>query len=211
MADYRSFEMYWWFADLLNEYLKVHLIAKPVGLEIGFRLALPGETTIRKPDLALVLHSNPIAIALSDCTYKGIFDLCVEFLSDSTRKEKERDTVAKKAEYCQAGVTEYFILDRKGTETAFYRLNRRGTYSPIRPRFGVIRSHVLSGFQFRVNDLYSHPLLHERIGDPVYQSFILQEYQAEAKRADAAEQRADAERQRAEQLAAKLRALGREP
>ncbi len=211
MADYLSFEMYSWFFSLLKEYLKACAVAKMVGLEIGFRLALPSKTAIRKPDLALVLQTNPIDIAGDDMTYHGIFDLCIEFLSDSTRQEKERDTIVKKAEYCQAGVPEYFLLDRNGRETAFYRLNRRGTYSPIRQRQGVIHSNVLPGFQFRLDDLYSQPPFRERIHDSVYQSFLLRDYQAEVRRADAAEQRAEVERQQAEQLAATLRALGVDP
>lgn len=204
MADYLSFEMYRWFFLLLEEYLKAHPIAKLVGLDIGFRLALPEKTSIRRPDLALLLHSNPIAIEDEDCTYKGIYDLCIEFLSDSTPQEAKRDTVVKKSEYCQAGVQEYFILDRKGKETAFYRLNKRGQYSPIPQPEGVIRSEVLPGFQFRIEDLYRYPDIHEKINDSVYSSFILLDYQA-------LEQRAETAEKRAEKFAAKLRALGIEP
>ncbi len=194
-------------------------IADPIYLEIGFRLALPKKTTIRKPDLAVILHSNSMVIQADDCTYQGIYDLCIEFLSDSTLQEVERDTIVKKGEYCQAGVREYFILDRKGVHTAFYRLTGTGRYAPIRPQFGgIIRSDVLPGFQFRVQDLYEHPDLHDRLDDPVYHAFILLDYQAEHQRAEAADQRAEAERQRAEaadqrakRLAVMLKELGFDP
>lgn len=205
MADYLSSKMYRWFFSLLEEYLKTHPIAKLICLDIGFRLTLPDKTSIRRPDLALILHSNPMTIDDEDCTYKGIFDLCIEFLSDSTPQEVKRDPVVKKAEYCQAGVTEYFILDRKGSETTFYRLNERGSYSYIPPQSGeVIRSEVLPGFQFRIGDLYIHPPLIDKINDPVYNSFILQEYQAE-------HHRAEAEHQEKLKFAAKLRELGIDP
>jgi len=211
MADYQSSKVYRWFVLLLEEYLKAFPIAKSIYLEIGFRMALPEKTAIRKPDMALILHSNPIAIGDEDCTYNGIFDLCIEFLSDSKPQEVERDTIVKKAEYCQARIKEYFILDRKGKETAFYRLNERGGYSPIPQTGGVIRSEVLLGFQFRIEDLYTQPPLHERIEDNVYKAFILQEYQAEHQRAEAEYQRAEAERQEKLKFAAKLRELGIDP
>ena len=219
MADYLSFAMYSWFFSLLQEFLKAHPIATMIGLEIGFRLALPQKISIRRPDLALILHTNPVAMAGEECTYRGVFDLCVEFLSDSTPQDVLRDTVVKKAEYCQAGVTEYFILDRKGKETAFYRLSRRGRYASIRPQpGGVIRSEVLPGFQFRVQDLYDQPDFRDRIEDRVYQSFLLVDYQAEYHRADAERQRADAaerhaeaERQERLRLAAMLKERGIDP
>jgi Uma2 family endonuclease len=204
MADYLSFAMYLWFLNLLEEYLTAHPIARMIGLEIGFRLVLPHAISIRRPDLAVILHSNPVAIANTDCTYRGVCDLCIEFLSDSTAQDVRRDTVVKKAEYCQAGVTEYFILDRKGNETAFYGLTKAGTYAPIRQPGEIIQSEVLPGFQFRLQDLYDHPDLRERLDDSVYNSFILLDYQA-------AEKRAKAERQRAERLAAMLKELGIDP
>lgn len=218
MADYLSFAMYRWFFVLLNEFLKAHPIATMIGLEIGFRLALSHKISIRRPDLALILHTNPVAMAGEECPYRGVFDLCIEFLSDSTPQDVTRDTVVKKAEYCQAGVTEYFILDRKGKETAFYQLTRAGTYAPLPAPGGVIRSEVLPGFQFRVQDLYDQPDFHDRLDDRVYQSYLFVDYQAERRRADAADrraeeerQRADAERQRAERLAAMLRNVGIDP
>ncbi|GAK60221.1 hypothetical protein U27_00112 [Candidatus Vecturithrix granuli] len=219
MADYLSFKMYRWFLKLLEEFLRAFPIAKMIGLEIGFRLALPEKTSIRRPDLAIILHANPVDIEDEECTYRGIFDLCIEFLSDSKPQDVTRDTVVKKLEYCQAGVREYFILDRKGRETAFYRLDRHGKYVPL-PQLpnGIIRSDVLTGFQFRVADLYNTPELLELVNDPIYRSYILREYQAERQHADAERQRADAARQRAEaeqqeklKFAAKLRELGIDP
>ncbi|MCP3940934.1 MAG: Uma2 family endonuclease, partial [Desulfobacteraceae bacterium] len=198
MANYLSSETYRWFASVLEEYLKANHVAKPVFLDIGFRLALPGKTSIRKPDVSLILNSNPVGIHGGDSTYKGIFDLCIEFLSDSKQSEIDRDTIVKKAEYRQAGVREYFILDGKGYETAFYRLTGKGKYSHIPRLGGIIRSDVLPGFQFRTKDLYSHPDLREKINDRVYKSFILLDYQKEKKKAEAESKRAEAESKRAE-------------
>jgi Uma2 family endonuclease len=219
MADYLSTQMYLWFLQLLQDYLKTYPIAKLLVLDFGFRLALPHKTTIRKPDLAVIHESNPVGVNPFDRSFRGIYDLCIEFLSDSTKKEVERDTVVKKSEYGQIGVTEYFILDRKGDQTAFYRLSRRGTYAAIAPRSGgVIQSAALPGFQFRIDHLYDRPPLIDIVHDPVYTGFVLKEYQEQYIEAKAARQRAEAERQRAdaavaaaEKLAEKLRSLGVDP
>jgi len=202
MPDYRQYRMYDWLLALLRCYLSVRPIAKMVALEIGFRLALPNKVTIRKPDVFIVRNDNPIDIANDDRSYKGICDLAIESLSDSRRKEVERDTVQKKGEYAGVGVHEYYILDARGRHMAFYRINQQGTYDGFQPdKEGLIRSTVLPGFQFRVEDLYLQPALLAMATDPVYQAFVLPEYQAE-------KARAERERARAERLAARLRELG---
>ena len=205
MGDHLSYLIYDWFHSLLKQYLETYPVAKIFGTDMGFRLALPQKTVIRKPDLSIVLDSNPVRFGLLDRSYKGIFDMCIEFLSDSTKKEAERDTVEKKSEYAGTGVKEYFILDRLGNETFFYRLNRRGLYSTIRPAPGkIIRSAVLPGFQFRKADLYTRRGFESLVEDPVYNSFVLKKWQAERSRADEAEKKA-------RKLADRLRSLGIDP
>lgn len=202
VADVSNADLYRWFLILLNAFLEAQPIARMVNLEIGFRLALPDKTTIRKPDLFVVRNDNPVPLHDSDRTYAGICDLCVESLSDSTTQEIERDTKTKKAEYEGVGVHEYYILDASGKYTAFYRRTPDGDYAPIHTgRDKVIRSQVLPGFQFRLADLYRQPALIELTEDPVYQQYVLLEYQAERRRADQ-------ERARADRLAARLRELG---
>ncbi len=199
MADYEKAATYHWFVKVLDSYLEVYPIARVMILEIGFRLTLPHKTTIRKPDLSLVLHNNPIALGDHDRTYQGIFDLCVESLSDSTKHEIERDTKVKKSEYEGIGVQEYYILDPSGTHQAFYRRNQWGVYVPIRAVDGVIRSTVLPGFQFRIAHLTYRPSLMSLVTDPVYHDFVLLDYQAEKARAEQEKARAEQEKFRAEQ------------
>lgn len=215
MADYAKYMMYLWFLDVLRDFLHVQPIAKIIGLETGFRLALPTKTAIRKPDLGVVLQSNPVPLGDHDRSYHGIFDLCVESLSDSSQTEIDRDTIIKRAEYAAAGVQEYYILDERGIETQFYRLNQQGIYLPMPRTDGVIRSAVLPGFQFRIQDLYDQPAPHRLVDDPIYSGFISPLYRAERLRAEQAEaqlmeerQRAEQERQRAEHYAALLQAAG---
>jgi Uma2 family endonuclease len=172
--------------DLLKDFLHVHPLARMIGLEMGFRLPLPHKVTIRKPDLGVVLDSNPVPLGDEDRSYGGIFDLCIESLSDSSQAEVDRDTIIKKLEYAQAGVREYYILDDQKTETAFFVLNR-GVYQPIPPQKGVMRSTILPGFQFRISDLYRQPLPPAMITDPVYSGFVSPYYRAERERAEQAE------------------------
>ncbi|MDM8560902.1 Uma2 family endonuclease [Candidatus Parabeggiatoa sp. HSG14] len=111
--------------------------------------------------------------------------MCIEAISESSAKEVIRDTVIKKAEYAQAGVKEYIILDDNDNHTAFYRLNASGVYVPIKPvNENIIQSTVLPGFQFRINDLYNRPLPKAMIDDPIYQGFVLPSYTADVTQID---------------------------
>jgi Uma2 family endonuclease len=226
MSDFSTILVYDWFLELLGYFLKSHPIGKKTFLEMGFRLNLPGETDIRKPDLAVVLNDNPEPILPDDKTYQGIFDFCVEVLSDSTAEIKKRDTVTKKKEYAMCGVKEYYILDARREQTQFYRLGKKGVYIPIKPVKGdIIKSKVLPGFQFRISDLFRKPTIEEMISDKVYQDFVLPSYTQEKLARKAAELARKAEKlarkaeertrkkaeQRAKQLAEKLRALGVDP
>jgi len=201
VSDYSGYLMYKWLVMLLDHFLTVNPIGKIVGLEFGFRMSLPGKTTIRKPDLGFVLNTNPAMLHLKDRSYKGIFDLCIEALSDSTVEEIKRDTLVKKSEYEAAGVQEYYILDPNEEETVFYRYNEdERQYEAIKPVYGdIIRSEVLTGFCFRISDLYQQPCLEKMSGDPVYKEFILPFYQTEKQKAEQAEKLLITEKQKAEQ------------
>ena len=202
VSDFLTFSMYKWFFELLEHYLRTYPIAQTTG-DMGFSLPLSSyQNDIRRPDLAVVLNANPIPLKPTDKSYKGTYDLCIEALSDSSKQDIERDTTEKKAEYAQAGVKEYYILDGHDRYTAFYYLNQRGIYVPIKAVTGdIIQSAVLPGFQFRRADLLTKPSPDEMIDDSIYQSFVLPGYSEERRARQAAEQRA-------EQLAQKLRALG---
>ncbi|RLT36356.1 MAG: Uma2 family endonuclease [Chloroflexi bacterium] len=190
VTDYAKYMMYLWFVDVLRDFLHAQPLARIVGLELGFRLALATKTTIRKPDLGVVLNTNPIPLGDHHRSYRGIFDICVESLSDSSQTEIDRDTIIKREEYAAAGVQEFYLLDEGGIETQFYGLNQRGVYEPLPQVDGVVRSRVLPGFQFRVADLYDKPGTAQMMADPVYSGFIAPLVRAERQRAEAAETRA---------------------
>jgi Uma2 family endonuclease len=199
VADYAQFCLYLWFLGLVKDYLHVRPVGRMIGLEMGFRMAFLNRVVIRKPDLAVVLNTNPGPLHDKDRSYRGIFDLCIESLSDSTQKEVERDTVTKRLEYAAAGVREYFILDEQRRETAFYQLTSSGVYVPIRAVGGVIHSNVLPGFRFRLADLYRMPEPPALVADPVYRDFVSPFLRAERERAEEALALAEQERERAEQ------------
>lgn len=210
VASVIEFAMYLWFIKILEQYLEQHPIAQTIGLETGFEMVLPHKTTIRKPDLGVVLHSNPTSLRERDRRYYGIFDICIESVSASSKAEIERDTVDKFSEYQLAGVQEYYILDERGLETVFLQ-NQQGIYQPLPIIEDVVHSQVLPGFQFRLEDLARRPKLIDLTTDVVYQNYILPEYQQERQAKQLAQQRAEQERQAKEKLAAKLRELGIDP
>jgi Uma2 family endonuclease len=218
MTDFKGSKVYQWFLVLLHQFLENFPIAKMTGLEFGFRLALPGKTTVRKPDLAVVLNSNPMILGDSDFSYRGTFDMCIESLSYSRLREIKRDTVEKKKEYQNIGIREYYILDARGLETAFYHLNNRGKYQKIRAVNDVIHSQVLPGFQFRISDLYAQPFQEKMAEDALYNSFVMPFHQklkhiaelerkkaeSEKRKALKAEKKAEQERRRADQISLQL-------
>ncbi len=160
--------------------MEVFPVGQIMALEMGFRLDLGDKVSIRKPDLAVLLDTNPVKARPSDRSFHGICDLCIEFLSDSTPAEVKRDTILKKEEYAKAGVPEYYILDRRGNHTAFYQLNKQGVYEPMDgSEKGIIRSTVLEQFAFRRQNLEAQTPFKTLINDPIYKPFVLKSLQEE--------------------------------
>jgi hypothetical protein len=212
MSEQITYLTYLWHLELVNFYLKTHPIAELAGLEMGFRLVLPDEVDIRKPDLGVVLKSNPVPLLPHESSYQGTFDMCIEALSQSNADMIKRDTVIKKAEYALAGVKEYFILDGNQRYSEFYRLSASGLYVPIKPlKGGIIKSKVLPGFQFRIDDLYQKPSPDEMVNDKVYKDFVLPGYSEALEKSEQEKRARKKAEQRAEKLAEKLRALGIDP
>ncbi|MCB0064738.1 MAG: Uma2 family endonuclease [Caldilineaceae bacterium] len=200
VGDYAQFRLYFWFINLLHDFLHVNPIARMIGLEMAFRMQIgPDDVKIRKPDLGVVLNTNPVPLGDKDRSYRGVFDLCIESISDSTPGETARDTVTKKQEYAAGGVQEYYILDERGRVTEFYELSASGVYVPIRPENGVIRSTILPGFQFRYADIYRLPQPPDLLDDEIYHGFASPFIRAERQRTEQERQRTEQERERAEQ------------
>jgi Uma2 family endonuclease len=204
VSDVRGSRSYRWFCGILECYFQTNPAGTIINLDIGFRMELPDGTSIRIPDLSVVLDSNTDSVSDKDCKYSGIFDICVESLSYSSSKEVKRDTVTKKAEYEAAGVREYYILDARGKKTAFYSLNQKGKYEKLVPEGDIVRSRILPGFQFRVSDLYRQPSFKEMAEDGVYSGYVLPFYAEEKQRAEKEKLRAEKEKLRAEKAEKKI-------
>lgn len=214
VSDQLTVQVYFWLLELLLHYLRRHPDAQILGLETGFRLALPdGKVSIRKPDLGFIHRDNPIQRADTERSYTGIPDLLIEALSDSTQANRQRDEMTKKGEYAAVGVREYYILhhDHDPACLAFYTTAASGLYVPIPLQEGVIHSRVFPGFRFRRADLQRRPSLTELRKDPIYAHFVLPEWReaeavAEQARAIAEQSRAQAEQERCRREVAEARA-----
>ena len=164
------------FKRMIEQYLSVNSIAQLVWLDMAFSITMDGKSMIRKPDLAIILNTNPFQPDDFDRSYKGTYDICIEFLSDSKKDYVLKDTIYRKQEYCAASVKEYYIIDDKNINTAFYRLNSQGDYEPIPQKNGIITSTVLPGFRFRVQDIYNRPDFKELMKLDVYKEYMLVDY-----------------------------------
>jgi len=190
MATLVQTKAYIWFLQLLKDFLHVNPIGEISTLETAFQFQIPTKKQVRIPDIAIVLDRNPVTLNDYDKTFAGIFDICIEYVSDSSQKEIDRDTIIKHGEYESAGVPEYYILDdpnpkeKRADETAFYRLDTNGIYQAIQPVNGVIQSAVLPGFQFRIGDIKRRPNPSVMLDDPVYHNFTSPFLRAERIRAE---------------------------
>ncbi len=230
VSDWATILLFQWFTGLIRYYLDSHRGGQLTNQELGFSFSLAvrgvNRRSIRRPDTAVILPGNPLWLQPRDRSYRGIFDLCLEALSDSDPKQKARDQVVKYREYAQAGVPEYYILAADLADCAFYRREPQGLYQPIlSDQQGIMASTALPGLRWRWDDLTRQPSLNALLADPVYQDYVLPELSlARAEKAAALEQaeqatrRAEQEAQRAEQasaratqLAERLRQLGIDP
>jgi Uma2 family endonuclease len=117
----------------LTQYL-LHLLnayfAHPIGtvLDAPFVMRLDAAGSYREPDLQVVLNANPGQ--LTDTEMIGPADICIEVVS---RESVTRDYGDKFAEYEQAGVQEYWIIDPVRQTCHFYRLHPAQHYTPAQP------------------------------------------------------------------------------
>jgi hypothetical protein len=208
VSDNLSYWIYDWLRSLLNEFLKVHPIAKCTALEHGFRLALPDRIVIRKPDLAAARNDNPVPLGELDCSYRGIFDLCIEALSDKTRAAIERDSVEKRRDYADIGVREYYIVHHDPDRLMFLSRGLHDGFQSILGQDSIVRSRTLPGFQFRIRDLLGRTAIEDLRHDPVYRAFVHPAWHQEESKRQQAEQVLREARQQRNAAVLKLRDLG---
>lgn len=120
--------------DALTSYLRMLLAAyfelKSIGRVIGEPFVMQLETIqrFREPDLQVILNSNPGT--LTDNAMIGPADICIEVVSPES---VARDYGDKFAEYEEAGVREYWIIDPIRQRAQFNRLDEAGVYAAVSP------------------------------------------------------------------------------
>jgi len=120
------------------------------GPRVAFRI---NETESPEPDLAFVRRDRRHLLRRGFVA--GPPDLAIEIVSPDS---VERDYVAKRHQYREAGVSEYWIIDEENQRVTLLRLDARGRYREVRPRHGKYVSRVLPGFFLRAEWLWQDPL-----------------------------------------------------
>lgn len=144
----------WFLSTLLGLYAEAFTLGEVLAAPFEMR-HLPGRSS-REPDLLFVSREH--SDRLTADRLEGPADLVVEIVSNSSAR---RDREEKYAEYQEAGVREYLIVDpRPGKrQMYFYLLNERGEYEAIAPdAAGRYHSTVLPGFWLDPTWLWQDPL-----------------------------------------------------
>jgi Uma2 family endonuclease len=78
--------------------------------------------------------------------------IAVEFVS-AGRRNRERDYIDKRSEYLEAGVAEYWIIDRFARRLTVVRNDPAGPQEVIIPEGGTYRTSLLPGFELELAPL----------------------------------------------------------
>jgi Uma2 family endonuclease len=105
--------------------------------------------TIREPDVLYFRPENTPA----DGKYPDAVDLVMEVVSESP-SDRKRDLEDKRADYAQAGVTEYWIVDPQERRILVLALDGT-TYREIGVfTSGVVSSVLLPGFEINADSVF---------------------------------------------------------
>jgi Uma2 family endonuclease len=109
------------------------------------------EGKFREPDLMLLLDANDLR---RENRYWRGADLVIEVVSED---DPERDTVAKRADYAEVGIPEYWIVNpAEGTVTVLSLVAKRGEYAEhgVFQRGQTATSHLLPDFGVQVSAIF---------------------------------------------------------
>jgi Uma2 family endonuclease len=128
----------------------IHALGRVVGAPFQMKLPRSG----REPDVLYIANAH--LDRLTPTYLDGPADLVVEVISpDSVHRDRE----TKFAEYQEAGIPEYWLLDPQAEQAEFYRLNAAGRYERVAlDADGIYHSQVVPGFWLRVVWLWQQPL-----------------------------------------------------
>ena len=137
------------FAYQLTTFIKTNPLGIVATAPLDVRLA---EGRIRQPDLLFVLNENRDRFA--EQRVEGAPDWVAEIISPGSRKTDEEE---KMAEYAEAGVAEYWLIDPKTEMIHIYVL--MGDAYELRQTAGsneAAQSIIIDGFSVSVNTLFSN-------------------------------------------------------
>jgi Uma2 family endonuclease len=132
---------------LVGSYVRAHALGAVFGQDTGFKIASDPDT-VRAPDLAFVDRTRVAQIPRRG--YAALApDLAVEILSPDDRPG---ETLAKVAEWLEAGVRLVWVIDPDRRVAAVYRGD--GSVMTVSPEAEVHGEAVLPGFSFRLSELF---------------------------------------------------------
>lgn len=139
-----------WLCSLLFLFVLPGRLGKVYVNRVAYRLEDEGAP---EPDVSFVAAVR--AGQIKKGFVAGGPDLAIEVVSEES---VERDYELKVAQYEEAGVPEYWIVDPLREKVTLLRLDRKGRYRPARRREGWFESKVLEGFRLRPEWLWQNPL-----------------------------------------------------
>lgn len=139
----------WFLGSVLRAFVEERGLGTVHGPNFQIR---PRDGLRRVPDLLFL--STEHADRMTDTGLLGAPDLAVEFISPRSRR---RDRLEKFAEYQEAGVGEYWMVDKRQRRIEAFGLGEHGTHVPLPCEEGVLRSSVVPGFWIRVEWLWQNP------------------------------------------------------
>ena len=123
-------------------------------LHSNFIMRLRLRPSGRVPDIMFVATEHLDRV--KDTYLDGPADLAIEIVSPQS---VTRDRAEKLAEYEQAGIPEYWIIDESRKEALFYVLAADGQYRRVAPaEDGIFTSSILPGLRVRLSWLWQWPL-----------------------------------------------------
>jgi Uma2 family endonuclease len=142
-------DLFMWLGGLIYDFVHIKSLGRVFGSRVAFRL---DDTNGPEPDVAFV--SKPREGRIKRGRVEGAPDLAVEIVSPES---EERDYKTKRAQYEEAGVHEYWIVDEAKKRVILLRLDKKGKYRQVRPKGDVLHSEAMPGFWLRRAWLWQSP------------------------------------------------------
>ena len=137
-----------WLASIVFPFVETKDLGKVYIERVAYRI---GPKRGPEPDLGFVCKAREVLRRRG--FIDGPPDVAIEIVSPDS---VDRDYVAKRAMFEQAGVGEYWILDPDHHRATFLRL-QEGKFIEVAPVQNIFRSQVLPGFEIDVRWLWAQP------------------------------------------------------